>query len=85
MRGLGPMKIQKIEALLVLISIASTVIGLTVWLANVAFKTDANGRVIEKLEIKQLVLDGIQNDLTLLKYKLEQIDKKLGDIKNGTH
>lgn len=71
------------EKAVIPISLLGSIIGASVWINTVAIKTDANAKLIEKLEYRQQVLENISSDLQIVKYRLDQIDRKLGRDRYG--
>ena len=59
------------------IGIIMAIISLTVWLTGLGLRVEASVESLKKVEKKQEMLELIQSDLNLIKYKLTEIDKKL--------
>lgn len=70
------------EKAVIPISLVSSIIAAALWINTVAIKTDANAKLIEKIEHKQEVIENIASDIQLIKYRLDQIDRKMGG-RNG--
>lgn len=71
------------EKAVIPISLVGSIIGAAIWINTVALKTDANAKLIEKLETKQQMIENISSDLQIIKYRLDQIDRKLGRERYG--
>lgn len=61
------------------IGLVVIIAGGIVYITNLAFKIDALAASMTEISEKQKAIDAIQTDIAVIKFKVEQIDKKIGD------